>query len=253
MNRLSKTLTLGFTGVIAAVLVVVGVTPGTAQAAAGGSQFCTNLTPTISKVNTSISNLTLKLTTARDTRDQKRTADQTKWDEELAASRDKWDAARQDDFDKLTNKASSDTQQAAVQTYITNTTNAITARRAANDVARKTYRTGVDGVLAAQRTTVDGQVAGFKNAVVAAENAAQASCNADPANGPTARVAFQASLKTARQAFLAQRKDDGTVANQVKALATARDDAIQANDTAFKNTMNTNRSELKSGYGDSSV
>ncbi|HVC35904.1 MAG TPA: hypothetical protein VNE40_00450 [Candidatus Dormibacteraeota bacterium] len=253
MNRLFKLSQLSAFG-LSIGLASLALAPAIVSAAAPTTNpFCTNLSATVSRVNSNISNLENKMTTARSQQDQKLSANWAKWDQQIQANRAKWDGLRQADFAKLQAKAKTSTQQAAVQTYITAVLNAVSTRRAANDAARATYRSAVQTVIASQRTNIDSQVSTFTNAVNAAESTAQASCQATPSAGATIRVSFQTSMNNARQSFISDRKSDGTIGNQIKQLAQTRNASFKANNDAFLAAIKAAATVLKTAFGNQNI
>ena len=247
MNRLSRK--IGFA--IVAIVVPVSLSTATIFAAPATTTrttaFCTNLPSTISKVNSSLSNLQSKLTTAWNNRNAQIATNDTKWDQALAADRAKWAAQRQNEFTELQAKATTDAQKAAVQTYITALSDAINSRESANDQARATFRSGLTSLLASQQSTINSQVATFTGTVNAAEATAQSSCAATPSD-TSIRTTFVSATRTARSAYNSDRKSDSGIGTQVKALAATRDAAIKANDTAFAATAKAEATALKAAF-----
>jgi hypothetical protein len=240
---------------VTAVAFGVLLSPSAAFAATSTreSAFCTNLPTTITTVNNSIATLTGKLGTAFTNRTDTFTANRAQWDSELATKRAQWDQQRQTSFTKLEAKATTSAQKTAVQTYETTITNAVTTRRSANDAARDTFRTAALGVINGRQSTIEGQLATFKDAVTAAETTAQASCTSDPSQGVSNRTTFRDALKTAREAYTADRKSDSQVGDQIKTLAQTRDTTIKANDATFTATASAARQALKTAFGNQNV
>jgi hypothetical protein len=254
MNRLFKK--LGFGLALAAVPVSLSASmvtaidkPAAQSSTARTSEFCTNLPATISRVNSNMGSLQSKLDTAWNNRNTQISSNDAKWDQALAADQAKWAAQRQTQFSELQAKATTDAQKAAVQTYITTLTNAISTRESANAAARTTFRDGLTNLLTTQRSNITSQVATFTDAVNAAEAAAQSACASDA----SPRTTFISAMKSARQAFETDRKGDSSLGTQVKALAATRDAAIKANNTAFKNTATAAATALKAAFGAAST
>lgn len=255
MKRPSSLLTVGETSRTVAIiaLCMVGLTtPAFAVTAAKTSQesvFCsTSLAADISKVNTSITNLENKFDTARDQRTSQLTANYAKWTQELQADRANWAQLRQQDFTKLMAKATTSAEKTAVTTYETAITNAINTRESANDAAINTYRSGVEGLISSQTATINEQVNAFSGAVTAAEDAAQASCQENPSQGPSIRLTFQTSLKTARETYAGERTSDATLTSQIQQLAQTRDTTIKANDATFLTAAKNAEATLKAAF-----
>ncbi len=254
MNRLSRKISLGLVGLVVPFsFLAVSSSASLAATTPKTSPFCTNLLVLVTKINSSVSSLEAKMATARTNRDQKVATNDTKWDQELATDRAKWTGQRQDQFTRLEAKATTDTQKAAVKTYETTITSAIATRESANDAARATFRAGVASLIAGQRSTIDSQVGTFANAVSSAEATALSSCQATPDQGPAIRTAFQTAMKNARQAFVSDRKSDGTIGSQVKALAQTRDAAFKVNDATFVAAAKAAAAALKTAFKNPSI
>ena len=214
---------------------------------AASTPFCTNLSTTISTVNTNITNLTAKLTTAQTDRLAKLNSNWAKDDQTLATDRANWAAQRQTEFSKLSAKATTSAEQSAVATFGSTITTAIATRESANDSARATYRTAVTNLVTAQQSTVNGQAAAFKTTVEAAESTASDNCVTRPTD-TTIRTTFQAALKSARTTYVGYRTSDGGLSTQVKALAATRDAAIKANDATFTVAQTAAETALKAAF-----
>ncbi len=259
MNRLFKIKL----SIIAPVLLLVAApaTVGAAEraertkptSASTESSFCTKLTGETGNITAKLGELKGRKDTAVSKRDQDKSADRTKWGQELTENRTKWDAERATNFAKLEAKATTPTQVAAVKAYGTTITNAVTARRAANDAARANFKTGVDAAVAAQHSNLTAQTNAFTASINSAVATAKAACLATPTNSATIKATLQASLKTARETFQTGRKSDNSVGTKVKALAATRNTAIKANNTAFQTATKAAKDTLKAAFGDSSV
>lgn len=259
MNRhISKAATLLAGGGAIFIATFIGVSPAAnavVSKSAAESPFCTNLSANATKITSSISNLTNKLNDARNAEDQKVSDNRTKWDSEIKAAQDKADQQRQDNFTKLMAKATTDPEKAAVTTYEQTITDAVNARRSANQQARTAFRSAVDAARSTRRSSVDGQVSTFTNAANAAIQTAQSACASDSSitGGPAIRTAFVTSLKTARTNFQAARKDDMKVSDQVKSLIATRDASIKSNDATFETAAKAARQTLQAAFGKTSV
>lgn len=218
-----------------------------------GSAFCANLPAKITSTDTVITNMTSRVTTAWSQQDQKLAADQQKIDQGVATARAAADRTRTADFTQLQTKATTSSERAAVQTYITAVNAAVNTRRAAYDAARHTFRISLASAISTRRTTVAAQESAFQTAVTTAFNTAQAGCTANPSNGASLRTALINSLRAARQTFQTDRKDDATIGSQIQQFIAARKAAFQAADTAFETVLQAARQALQAAFGASSI
>lgn len=248
MNRLSKTglfsaLSLVFVTVFASSLPVMAATT---------SPFCNNLQNRASQITTNLTNMKNKVDDAWSKASQTLTTNRQKEDQEIATDRQTWDTQRQDNYTKLEAKATTDSQKAAVQAYITAVNNAVATRRTAYDAARTAFRSGVDSAIATRHSEVTDQLNAFVDSANSAIATAEASCIANPANGATIRSTLIDSLKTARTTFQTDRKDDSKIGTQVVQLAQVRKAAFKAADAAFATSLSAARQALKAAFGSSS-
>lgn len=248
---LASTLILGST---AFVPVAAISSTGTAKSSAT-SPFCTNLSTRATTATSKISDLRGKLATAWSNQDSSLSSKYASVDQNVAQVRTQADTERTSNFGKLEAKATTDAQKQAVQTYETAVKNAVTIRRAAYDAARQTFRDGVKSAIDSRRSTITSQTDAFSSAVQSALSSAEASCNTDSSvsAGQTARTTLVASLKTARETFQADRKNDATVGSQATQLAATRDAAFKAADQTFQASMTTARTALQKAFGSTSV
>lgn len=207
----------------------------------------------MAKINTNISSLKTKKDTVVNARDKALAADQARWDQQIKASRSEWERQRQVNFTKLEAKASTAVQVAAVKTYETTLTNAVNTRRSANDAARTNFKNGVASALADQQATINSQTAALSTAVSNAATTAQASCEANPSNSSAIHSTFVASLKTARESFVNDRKADAKLGDTIKQLEQTRNAAIKTANTNFQATAKAARTTLKNSFGNSSI
>ena len=258
MNRLFRPAKLSALSLLSILMSLASAVPVTALSSAtsagGNSPFCTNLSTNSVTITKNVASLVDKLTTARSGQDTRVTDRRSAWDQELIANRAKWDATRQQNFTVLESKATTDAQKQAVKIYEASLLQGIATRRAANDGARGTFRSGVDALRDARRKAVDFQVSAFSSTVQDAIGTATASCANDSStkNGVTVHETYAASLKAARSTFVAARAGDNKIATDVAELATARDASIKADDTAFEARAKTVLEAFRTSFGPSS-
>jgi hypothetical protein len=140
-----------------------------------------------------------------------------------ASIADKFDAK----ITKLREQANLTTAQiAAIDTYATNMKTAESTRETSVDAARLTYRTALSGVVNTHQQSLINATSTFEGSISEAFTIAQTNCS----NG-TAMATLKQTISTARQTFkLAQQS---SVGDSIKQLATTRNTAIKAADTAF--------------------
>lgn len=118
-------------------------------------------------------------------------------------------------------------QIAAINTYDKTMQQAETAREQAVDTARETYQTDLTNAVQAHQASLTSAAQTYRSTVGVAFMNAESICG----SGSTALSSLKSGVRTARNAF-SELQDTNSVKNQLKALASARDKAIQkANDT----------------------
>lgn len=171
-----------------------------------------------------------------------------KQDAAISKARANTDSQRALNQTALMNKAKTADKKTAVTAYGQAIAGAVQSRRNAVDAARTTFRNGVKTLLANRQAAVAGRVTAFQISVNDAFTTAAGSCT-DNTDGSTVRSALLQSIATAKQAFESQRTSD-TTTNDLQALITARNQAIQAANNTFQQATQTARQALKTAFGD---
>ncbi|MEO8105274.1 MAG: hypothetical protein ABI602_02965 [Candidatus Saccharibacteria bacterium] len=217
------------------------------------SPFCTELPSKAATIETQFTNLSSKVSQDWAQQVVKQTTQYQQVDQTVATDRQKADTERTADFSKLDEKATTSTEKQAVQTYEAAVIHAVTVRRAAFDSARATFRSGVKSAISARHTPVTDQLNTFQASITGAINTAEASCMSNPASGVVVRQAFVTSLKSARQTFQADRKNDTTIGSQVTQLAATRNAAFKAASQTLQSSITAARQTLLQAFGKTTV
>lgn len=235
------------------VFIAVMILPATTFAAqpqaldkSAGVQFCATLDKRQTEVTARIDDKQEKFEIRQNDRANKKSADRAARDAKLNARRDGWDAHKDERIGKLEAKAKTDAQKAAVAQFKETMTTAINTRRSAIDAAISAFRSGADTVTGTRTTTIDTAITALKAARQAALDKAKADC-ASGIDAKTAKATFEASMKTALDAFKAAKasvikKDD------ITALAQTRKAAIDKAMNDFKTTMDAAQATLKLAF-----
>lgn len=171
-------------------------------------------------------------------------------DAKLAQLRTQWNANRDAQFTALEAKATTDAQKAAVKTFEATVKEAISAREAAVDGAKATFRAGVEKLIDQNGQGKTDNREAFQAAVKTAFDQAQASCDkgTDPA---TVRTQLRAALEKAKSNFQSGKQTVPKVGTDIQALIDARNKTMNDAMTAFRQTMEQARTALKTAFGDS--
>lgn len=170
-----------------------------------------------------------------------------KIDEKLDSLRDNGDAKRNANYDKLLEKATTDTQKQAVETFKTTIEKAVTDRRAAVDTALKTFRDGIAGITQTREQGLEDALNKMKTAVDTAFSQAEADCNAE-VEPTTIRTNLQNALKAAKTQFETDRKALEQTKTQLETLKKTRDENIKAALDTFKETTKQATTTLKAAF-----
>lgn len=170
------------------------------------------------------------------------------WDKKRAEERMEADAKRQEHYDALMAVATTDVQKEAVTEFKNSVENAVSVRRAAQDVAREEYRKGIDTALTDKRNSISGASTRLKDDIDAAIAKATLSCeNGTPLDD--VMKTLKADLEAARAAFKTDTKDDESISDTIKSLADTRKSAIEKAKTDFQKSLEDARDTLKSALG----
>ncbi|HUC96085.1 MAG TPA: hypothetical protein VMR16_00245 [Candidatus Saccharimonadales bacterium] len=137
-----------------------------------------------------------------------------------------------------------DAQKQAIATYKTDMELAETTRELAVDSARIEYRTALYSTIASQQTALSNAVLAYQAAFEAAFATAAPSCN-DGTTISTLKTAVQTAHQTLKTTLSNIKTTD-----QIKQLATTRNNAIKAADNAFDGQTATYTTTLKSALGE---
>jgi hypothetical protein len=168
-------------------------------------------------------------------------------DKRLADSRLTADQKRADAIAKLNGKNLTDAEKAAVAAFQATVNQAVSTRRSAIDAAITAYRTSLDQALAGRVNNVDEATSTYATAVQAAYAKAYSDCQAK-VSSKTIRTNLNAALKSARQAFTANRQTLTKLQSIIAPLAKTRQQAITAAESAFKSAITAATATLKAAF-----
>jgi hypothetical protein len=131
-------------------------------------------------------------------------------------------------------------QTQAINTYKINMEQAETTRQTAIDSARTQYRTSLMNTITTQQQTLTNAINAYQTAVRSAFAIATTNCG-----DGTALTTLKTSIKTARQTLTTARTATKTT-NEVKQYATTRNDATQAANKIFTDSVATYTTTLTS-------
>lgn len=161
----------------------------------------------------------------------------------LSQKRTQWDADRAQQYQKMTDLASSDSQKQAIDTFKHSIETAVTVRRTSVDTAINTYFQSTSTALKNQDNQLDASKKNFVVSVNSAINNAESDCKTGK-NAEQIRSNFSNALSNARNQLEITRKD---LNNLETSLGTARKtevDSINSAVNSFNLSMSLARKTL---------
>ncbi len=214
-------------------------------------KFCERVGGSVSNISERLSAKIANLADVRQDRLQRISEHQVSYSEKLQESREKWDENRAQQFNALEDKAETDAERQAVVQFKTAMTAAISARRTAVDAAIAAFRSGLQAAISSRKTAADAAIAAYKSAIDAANAKARTDCAAG-LNVRTVRDNYVAALKLARDKYNTDRQNVENLGGKVKALVTARRQAMEKAHNDFKTAAEAARARLKAALEPSS-
>ncbi len=172
------------------------------------------------------------------------TTKQENRNKELTAKRAEWDKLREENFEKLRSKATTNNQKDAVEEYIKTMKEAISARRTANDAAFATYRAELIALKTSLKQTVETNISLTSSSIDQAISDAKAACQSGESSPETIKQNLKTALEAARSQAKTSRQST-TNNEQLKAIINKRNDAVKANAQVFEQATKAAREKLK--------
>ena len=211
------------------------------------NEFCSKLTTATDKISSEVNKKKDELDKKKTEKSEKLKESQNEWAKKLTEFRTKEDTTRAENFGKLDELAKTDQQKAAVAAYKQAILAAVAARRTGHDTNQQTFLNAVKTLVSSNKQEVDNDKTVFANAVNAAIANAKASCAAGvPTNEVKAKL--QSDLKSAREKFKTERKDDESMKGKIKALNETRREADKKVKETFKTATEIARETLKAAF-----
>lgn len=218
-------------------------------AARGSTQnFCTRFSSLSQKYSGDLGKQLTNLQNRVNGEENKKTSDRHNFDATLQQHQQQWSQNRENNYAKLSDKATTGAQKQAVATFRSTVEAAVTARENAIAAARQTFRQALDQLVSQHQTATAGILSAYRSAVQAAIIKAQSDCAAGTAPA-TVRQNFQTALEAARAARKSASQNLDTVGSQVKQLAATRNQAIQAAVQTYQTALKAAIAALKVAFG----
>lgn len=152
------------------------------------------------------------------------------------------DQNREQSYENLQLRVSTDEQQAAVAEFKNEVEKAVTVRRAAVDAAIDTFHLGVQQAVENKNSKVDGLIAQYNQQRARVASEAQNFCNKGDVT--QAQQTLQNRLQQSREEFKISQDKLPNVGTQVKELAQVKNTAIRTASEAFTATIKAAQDKL---------
>lgn len=197
--------------------------------------FCANMVERTAERQNDFTERQNDFTARKTERLEERKVSRAENDEELASKRTAASERRAKMYQNLMNKATTDEQKEAVETFKTTVEKAVKEREAAIDAAKLAFRNGIDAARTSRKTDGTDALAAFKATMQSALSEAKSDCEAGQDQG-TVRSEYLATLAEARKTLQEARKENG-IGDTVSELAKTRAAAVKEALTTYKNTL----------------
>jgi FAD/FMN-containing dehydrogenase len=211
--------------------------------------FCTAFTNAKARLKTEIVEKEAAVTTYLDTLPEDLGNERNGRDAKLEEARSEADQLRSEEYVRLLARADGDKEQAAVKDYQQQVEDAVEARRDAIDAAIVKFRTGVDGLIAKRKKTMQSARDAFAFAVNAALVKLETDCAQNVAT-VTIRSDFEASLQRARTKLTGDRQVTESMQGTLKSLADTQKVSVAVATEVFQIELTAAKGELKQAFGD---
>ena len=190
-----------------------------------------------------ISNLAQKRT-EMETKNQQQIANRIS---ELAKKRSEIDEEKALNWEKLRANAKTDEQKAAVEKFITAMQSAIKIKRDAIDKIISDFRASLLAERNERKTENDNALATYKNAVTSLISQVKSDCAAGK-DAKTIRENFRAGMKSARDAFQANRKTAEKFQSSISPLKEKKKAELKAVIDTFQASIEAAKAELRAAF-----
>jgi len=218
------------------------------RAAADGAMFCQNMDKFLANSEGKMASMKTERNSKMATREAEMLAKRAEKDQKVSDLRAEALTKQDARFNAILAKATTTEQKAAITEFVTAVKSAIAVRQAAVDAARNTFRTEADKVIADRKAGIDAAITARKTAVDIAIAKAKTDCGAG-VDSATVRTTLQAEIKSAGDIFKAAVQGYGKMGDSAKTLEATRKAAFEESHNAFKTTMESLKTTLRTELG----
>ena len=183
---------------------------------------------------------------AKVTRSQTLAENRAESDRVLAQARADADANYKRQYENLMKSADNKAEKKAVTAFESEVVLALSVRRKAVDTAIKTYRDGVDAIIANREGSYAGALEALKTAID--NRLASKKSNCMEAQVPASALSIKNELETSRAQFRSKLPRIDTATANLEILATKRDESISKAEADFQTRIALSGAALKAAF-----
>ncbi len=169
-------------------------------------------------------------------------------DQRYEEKKAKWDANRAEHFAKLDEKAGTDEQKEVITEFQQAVTAAIRIRRDAVNTAIEEFRQGVEDAKIARKGSIDEAIIAFRASSEAAIEEAKIDCEKDDPDSKEIQQTLRNKLKATKQEYISARQGAEKIDIDMEALITAKREAIEEAQDAFKQALEDAKVAFKADF-----
>ena len=210
--------------------------------------ICSNLeSRSGTKVNNDFEKAKLNRERVRENAEVARAARFAEEVQKLAQNRKNQDAKLTEKYTALTKLAKTESQLAAVTTFKTKISAAISVHREAIDSAINSFKTGIESLNSENKINVENAIQNYNTAIENAKTVATQGC----LNGTsisTIKETYNQTRITAEGTLTQVKQQTGKTPESIAQLQTTKNSAIKAANTSFKATMEQISAEFQTNF-----
>lgn len=165
-------------------------------------------------------------------------------DAELGESRSKSDQRRSEWYERLFDRAKTDTEKDAQVAFKQTVEKALEKRRDVVDEAMVVFRTGVDGTIEERKVSMEAVKESFQEAIEGAYTQVEADCTAGKTTSEI-KKSFQTNLKGAREKLKTDKKQLDKVSQTIESLAQTNKITLEKAKAEFEKSFSEAKATLQ--------
>ncbi len=210
-------------------------------------RICSRIEGIISRIEQRASRREENFLNAQENKENNLETRQNNTNNDIEKRRAERDELRNDYYEKLEAKASSDAQKEAVENFQAAIEAAVTERRAAIDTAVEIFRQAVEEAISERKSSVTNLVSELESTEKAAAEKAKSACE-EGADSKEVLQVFRSDLQAARDNFKNNRNEIEKVGDAVKILSETKNQSIKEAIESFESAVEIAKEDLKEAF-----